>query len=84
MAVCDPDGGMHAPFAGLLPAHFVLDLPDDEESDGRVRGLLERHADEIAAIIVEPLVQGAGGMRFHDAAGAAHACALRRTATSYC
>jgi adenosylmethionine---8-amino-7-oxononanoate aminotransferase len=68
MAVCDPDSGMHALFAGLLPEHFIADLPRDEESAAALDRLLERHAGEIAGILVEPLVQGAGGMRFHDAA----------------
>lgn len=61
MAVSDPDGGMHDMFRGLLPAHVIADLPLDER-------IVERHAHELAGIIVEPLVQGAGGMRFHDAA----------------
>jgi adenosylmethionine-8-amino-7-oxononanoate aminotransferase len=67
MAVCDPEAGMHALFHGLLPAHYCLDLPRDEESAAALSRLLERHADDIAGIIVEPLAQGAGGMRFHDA-----------------
>ena len=68
MAVCDPESGMHTLFAGLLPQHFVVDLPCDAESAHALAALLDRHADEIAGILVEPLVQGAGGMRFHDAA----------------
>ena len=68
MAVCDPEFGMHALFAGLLPAHFILDLPREEESQVALERLLASHAGEIAGLIVEPLVQGAGGMRFHDAA----------------
>ena len=68
MAVCDPEAGMHALFAGLLPEHFIVDLPRDEASEAALAALLARHAGEIAGIIVEPLVQGAGGMRFHDAA----------------
>jgi adenosylmethionine---8-amino-7-oxononanoate aminotransferase len=67
MAVGDPDGGMHALFHGLLPEHHVVDLPQDEESSAAFSRLLERHSGELAGIIVEPLVQGAGGMRFHDA-----------------
>jgi adenosylmethionine-8-amino-7-oxononanoate aminotransferase len=66
MAVCDPDSGMHALFAGLLPQHFIADLPLHGESETALAQLLDRHADEIAGILVEPLVQGAGGMRFHD------------------
>jgi len=68
MAICDPDGGMHGAFRGLLPEHFVVDLPRDDASAAAFAGLLERHADELAGIIVEPLVQGAGGMRFHEPA----------------
>jgi adenosylmethionine---8-amino-7-oxononanoate aminotransferase len=68
MAVGDPDSGMHALFAGVLPQHFIVDLPRDEESSAALLNLLDRHAGEIAGILVEPLVQGAGGMRFHDAA----------------
>src|SRR5439155_8200079 len=67
MAVCDPDAGMHALFHGLLPEHYSLDLPRDDESAAALSHLLDRHADDIAGIIVEPLAQGAGGMRFHDA-----------------
>jgi adenosylmethionine---8-amino-7-oxononanoate aminotransferase len=67
MAVCDPEAGMHALFQGLLPEHLIVDLPQTDESAAALARLLERHADELAGIIVEPLVQGAGGMRFHDA-----------------
>ena len=66
MAVCDPEEGMHALFAGLLPQHHVIDLPRDEASIAAFDAFLERHADELAGILVEPLVQGAGGMLFHD------------------
>lgn len=61
MAVSDPDSGMHDAFRGALPEHIIAALPLDE-------ALVARHADELAGIIVEPLVQGAGGMKFHDAA----------------
>ena len=67
MAVSDPQGGMHAAFRGLLPEQITVDLPVDEASSAGFESTLERHAGELAAIIVEPLVQGAGGMRFHDA-----------------
>src|SRR4051794_17699070 len=68
MAVCDLDAGMHALFRGFLPEHLIADLPVDDESAAALSRLLDTRASEIAAIIVEPLVQGAGGMRFHDAA----------------
>ena len=68
MAVSDTDEGMHTLFAGLLPRHFIFDLPETDESAAAVERLVERHADELAGIIVEPLVQGAGGMKFHEPA----------------
>jgi adenosylmethionine-8-amino-7-oxononanoate aminotransferase len=68
MAVSDPQGSMHAAFRGLLPEQITVDLPVDEASTAKFEATLERHADTLAAIIVEPLVQGAGGMRFHDTA----------------
>ncbi len=66
MAVCDPDEGMHALFKGVLADQPVLDLPRDEASAAALEAYLSAHAHELAAIIVEPLVQGAGGMLFHD------------------
>jgi adenosylmethionine-8-amino-7-oxononanoate aminotransferase len=67
MAVSDHEDGMHRTFGGRLPRHFVRDLPSDEKRADQLERLVAGHADEIAAIIVEPLVQGAGGMRFSDA-----------------
>ena len=66
MAVSDPVDGMHHAFGGLLPRHLFCDLPRDEESFANLSDVIECHAGEIAGIIVEPLVQGAGGMQFHD------------------
>lgn len=68
MAVCDPEEGMHAKFRGLLPEHPVLPLPKDEESLEALDLFLDQHGHKLAAMLVEPLVQGAGGMLFHDAA----------------
>lgn len=68
MSVCDPEEGMHRLFTGSLAEQFVIDLPVDEASTRAFESLLARHADDIAGVIVEPLVQGAGGMRLHDAA----------------
>jgi adenosylmethionine-8-amino-7-oxononanoate aminotransferase len=65
MAVSDLQSGMHRLFAPLLPQHHVLDLPQDGASEQAFAEFLARHAHELAGIIVEPLVQGAGGMRFH-------------------
>jgi len=68
MAVSDPDAGMHDAFRGLLPEQVIVDLPSDAASGDALELVLARHAENIAGLIVEPLVQGAGGMHFHDAA----------------
>jgi adenosylmethionine-8-amino-7-oxononanoate aminotransferase len=65
MSVCDPGDGMHVMFAGFLPQQIFCDLPETDETVAALNTLLAREADTIAGIIVEPLVQGAGGMRFH-------------------
>ena len=67
MAVSD-DAGMHGAFRGLLPEQIVVDLPTDDARTEALSKLLESRAEAIAGILVEPLVQGAGGMLFHDAA----------------
>ncbi len=66
MSVCDPEEGMHALFAGTLAEQHILDLPRDDESEALLDAFLEEHAQELAGIIAEPLVQGAGGMVFND------------------
>jgi adenosylmethionine-8-amino-7-oxononanoate aminotransferase len=73
MAVCDPVGGMHSLFTDVLPEHVFaerppdgFDAPLDTNWAEHVGGLLAAHAHELAAVIVEPVVQGAGGMRFHS------------------
>jgi adenosylmethionine---8-amino-7-oxononanoate aminotransferase len=72
MAVCDPLDGMHSMFAGVLPEHLFAERPPagfdaglDDRWARQVRELVAEHAQEIAAVLVEPVVQGAGGMRFH-------------------
>jgi adenosylmethionine-8-amino-7-oxononanoate aminotransferase len=59
MAVCDPEEGMHAMFGGVLTEQPVVPFEG-------VEAAVAREAGRLAAIIVEPLVQGAGGMLFHD------------------
>ncbi|MEV5750972.1 adenosylmethionine--8-amino-7-oxononanoate transaminase [Actinoallomurus sp. NPDC052308] len=75
MAVCDPVGGMHHLFADLLPAHVFAPMPPAPYETAYVptyaaelESVVAAHAHELAAIIVEPVVQGAGGMRFYDPA----------------
>ncbi len=66
MAICDPDEGMHSLFTGLLPEHPVIALPRDAASIAAFDAFLESNAHRLAAIITEPLVQGAGGMILHE------------------
>jgi len=66
MTICDPEEGMHSLFAGVMPAQVIADLPLDEAAEAALDQLLAERKGEIAAIITEPLVQGAGGMIFHD------------------
>lgn len=75
MSVCDPEGGMHELWSGALPRQVFADEPPagfDAEPDAayatHLHELIAHHADELAAVIVEPVVQGAGGMRFHSPA----------------
>jgi adenosylmethionine-8-amino-7-oxononanoate aminotransferase len=67
MSVCDPEEGMHRLFAANLARQLVLDLPRCEADFARFDASLSEHGGELAALIIEPLVQAAGGMKFHDA-----------------
>lgn len=69
MSVCDPVGGMHSLWRDVLAAQvFAEPVPAAYDADyvAAFAAQLAAHADELAAVIVEPVVQGAGGMRFHD------------------
>jgi len=71
--VCDPEGGMHRMWDGVLPRQVFAGPPPGGFGSGvdpsyaqALRDLVAEHARELAAVIVEPVVQGAGGMRFHS------------------
>ncbi|WP_454674692.1 adenosylmethionine--8-amino-7-oxononanoate transaminase [Achromobacter pestifer] len=66
MAVCDPDEGMHSLYRGMLAEHDIVDLPRDEAAMAALDQFLETRGPQLAGILVEPLVQGAGGMLLHD------------------
>jgi adenosylmethionine---8-amino-7-oxononanoate aminotransferase len=78
MSVCDPDAGMHTSLRAYLPAQIFARLPHTPQELATLDSLLATHAHEIAAVIVEPLVQGAGGMRFHTPAALAQIAAAAR------
>ena len=69
MSICDPEGGMHSLWTDVLARQvFAPQVPRDYDADysAAFEAQLAEHADEVAAVVVEPVVQGAGGMRFHD------------------
>ncbi|CAC9984293.1 Adenosylmethionine-8-amino-7-oxononanoate aminotransferase (EC 2.6.1.62) [uncultured Gammaproteobacteria bacterium] len=69
MSVCDPDNSMHSLFSGILPQHFFVKSPSValmEEALADLEATLKQHSDAIAAMILEPVVQGAGSMRFYN------------------
>jgi adenosylmethionine-8-amino-7-oxononanoate aminotransferase len=73
MAVCDPVTGMHQMFSNTLARHYFADPPRcpfrgpwDEQDIAGLRAILASHHGSIAAMIIEPVVQGAGGMRFYS------------------
>ncbi len=67
MSLCDPETGMHAHFKGFLLRQYPRDLPVGSVDETALDQFLIAQGAELAGIIIEPLVQGAGGMRFHSA-----------------
>lgn len=72
MSVCDPVTGMHEIFSGVLPINYFVEAPSckfnenwDEESFSPMDKMIREHHEELTAVILEPIVQGAGGMRFY-------------------
>ena len=77
MSVCDPVNSMHAHFKGFLLEQYPRDIPESKAEHRAFDEFLRRKRQELAGVIIEPLVQGAGGMRFHSAealAGIAQVC----------
>jgi len=69
MSVCDPDNGMHSMFSGVLPKNFFAKRPNLHNTDEALddlKAIIQNHHHEIAALILEPIVQGAGGMNFYS------------------
>jgi adenosylmethionine-8-amino-7-oxononanoate aminotransferase len=84
MSVCDPRDGMHAMYGGLMPRHLFAPRPpggldaDLTQWRGEVSALFERYARDIAAVILEPVLQGAGGMHVYPPAAVAFLAELAR------
>jgi len=83
MSVTDPDGGMHSLYTGIVPAHVFAERPPGPYGDldawkASTTALFEQHAHEIAAVILEPVLQGAGGMYVYDPEVVRHLAALAR------
>jgi adenosylmethionine-8-amino-7-oxononanoate aminotransferase len=78
MSVCDPEDGMHASFAGVMPRQLIMPLPESRAQIADFERAVATHAAELAAVILEPLVQAAGGMKFHAAETVAHIAAIAR------
>ena len=66
MSVCDPEEGMHSMFKGVLPEQFVMPLPRTDEEFEDFESFLADESVRLAAVLLEPLVQAAGGMKFHS------------------
>ena len=78
MAICDPEEGMHKMFRGVVPEQLLAALPDSNENRDTLDRVLAENRKQVAAVIVEPLIQAAGGMKFHDAGVLANLKALCR------
>ena len=66
MSISDPVHGMHKAFKNVLPKHYVVDMPSGEYGFAEFDETLGAIAGQIAALFIEPLVQGAGGLKFHS------------------
>jgi len=69
MSVCDPENGMHHLFEGVLPKHYFVTKPslgNTSEALDNLNKVLKENHNKIAAMILEPIVQGAGGMNIYE------------------
>lgn len=87
MSVCDPDGGMHTMFGANVTSQLFMpaprlgfDAPFSLEDEQALRAQFEQHHAQVAAVIIEPIMQGAGGMRFYSPA---YLRALRKLCTQF-
>lgn len=71
-SVCSPNDAMYEKFAHVLPSQFCLEIPQTPQALENFEKCLAQHANHLAAIIIEPLVQGAGGMHLHSPDVLAH------------
>ena len=66
MAICDPEEGMHKLFKNYLKKNYMLNIPETDKDKNKFIHFINQYNDKVAAVIIEPLVQGAGGMKFHS------------------
>jgi adenosylmethionine-8-amino-7-oxononanoate aminotransferase len=78
MSICDPEDGMHRAFAPVLPSQVIVPVPEGAAVVAEFERTVARHAHELTAVVLEPLVQAAGGMKFHSAETLAAIAAVAR------
>lgn len=78
MSICDPEEGMHNIFSNYINQNIFVDIPDNTESERRLEVILSKKSNQIAALIIEPLVQCAGGMKFHKKATLEKICNIAK------
>ena len=68
MSLCDPESGMHRFFSHLLPQNIFVSAPSEDQAVIELEAVMDRRCREIGAVIIEPIIRGAGGMRIYEAA----------------
>ena len=66
MAICDPEEGMHKLFNNYLNKNYMINVPETEKDKNKFVKYIHKYKNKVAAVIIEPLVQSAGGMKFHS------------------